>query len=34
VVDRFGRFPHRNQILGREPTPEEEAYLEGGGRTF
>lgn len=27
IVRRFGRFPHRNRILGRENTPEEEAYL-------
>jgi uncharacterized protein (DUF924 family) len=27
VVARFGRFPHRNATLGREPTPEESAYL-------
>ena len=28
LVDRFGRFPHRNAILGRENTPEEMAYLQ------
>ena len=27
VIERFGRFPHRNAILGRESTPEEKAYL-------
>jgi uncharacterized protein (DUF924 family) len=27
IVARFGRFPHRNAILGRETTPEEEAFL-------
>lgn len=27
VIDRFGRFPHRNIILGRESTPEEKVYL-------
>ncbi|MDE0148959.1 MAG: DUF924 domain-containing protein [Rhodospirillaceae bacterium] len=27
VIDRFGRFPHRNAILGRPNTPEEEEYL-------
>ena len=27
IVARFGRFPHRNAILGRENTPEESAYL-------
>jgi uncharacterized protein (DUF924 family) len=31
AIARFGRFPHRNAILGRESTPEEIAYLEGGG---
>ena len=28
VIDRFGRFPHRNAILGRPNTPEEEDYLK------
>jgi len=28
IVQRFGRFPHRNSILGRESTPEELAYLQ------
>ena len=27
IVSRFGRFPHRNAILGRQSTPEELAYL-------
>ncbi len=27
VIDRFGRFPHRNKILGRDNTPEEEEFL-------
>lgn len=27
IVERFGRFPHRNKLLGRENTPEEEEYL-------
>jgi len=32
VIARFGRFPHRNQALGRATTPEEEAWLaEHGG---
>lgn len=34
IVDRFGRYPHRNKVLGRESTPEEIAYLEQGGATF
>jgi len=28
IIARFGRFPHRNAILGRETTPEEEAFLK------
>ncbi|WP_346767089.1 DUF924 family protein [Enterovirga aerilata] len=28
VIARFGRFPHRNEVLGRKTTPEEAAYLE------
>jgi uncharacterized protein (DUF924 family) len=31
IIRRFGRFPHRNAILGRATTPEEQAYLDGGG---
>jgi uncharacterized protein (DUF924 family) len=31
IIRRFGRFPHRNAILGRDTTPEEQAYLDGGG---
>jgi uncharacterized protein (DUF924 family) len=31
IIRRFGRFPHRNAMLGRETTPEEAAYLAGGG---
>ncbi|MDP3254688.1 MAG: DUF924 family protein [Bosea sp. (in: a-proteobacteria)] len=31
VVRRFGRFPHRNALLGRETTPEEAAFLAEGG---
>jgi uncharacterized protein (DUF924 family) len=31
VIRRFGRFPHRNAALGRVSTPEEIAFLEGGG---
>ncbi|MFQ5954810.1 MAG: DUF924 family protein [Kiloniellales bacterium] len=29
VIERFGRFPHRNKTLGRTSTPEEEAFLAG-----
>jgi len=31
VIRRFGRFPHRNSILGRASTPEEETFLASGG---
>ena len=31
IIARFGRFPHRNRILGRETTPEERAFLDEGG---
>jgi uncharacterized protein (DUF924 family) len=31
IIRRFGRFPHRNPVLGRETTPEEMAFLESGG---
>jgi uncharacterized protein (DUF924 family) len=31
VVARFGRFPHRNALLGRETTAEERAFLADGG---
>ncbi len=31
VIRRFGRFPHRNALLGRETTPEEAAFLAEGG---
>ncbi len=34
IVDRFGRFPHRNRILGRASTPEEEAFLLEPGSSF
>ncbi len=32
IIERFGRFPHRNAILGRESTPEEIKFLEDGGK--
>jgi uncharacterized protein (DUF924 family) len=34
VIRRFGRFPHRNAVLGRPSTLDEQAYLRGGGETF
>jgi uncharacterized protein (DUF924 family) len=34
IIDRFGRFPHRNAILGRTSTPEEIEFLRGPGSSF
>jgi uncharacterized protein (DUF924 family) len=34
LIERFGRFPHRNRALGRESTPEELDWLRAGGATF
>ena len=34
VIDRFGRFPHRNAILGRTSTAEELEFLKGQGSSF
>lgn len=34
IVATFGRFPHRNRILGRANTPDEEAFLAGDAQTF
>nr|WP_308937185.1 DUF924 family protein [Duganella vulcania] len=34
VIKRFGRFPHRNAILGRVSTPEEQAFLQQPGSGF
>lgn len=34
VIARFGRFPHRNPLLGRASTPEEQAYLSQPGAGF
>jgi uncharacterized protein (DUF924 family) len=31
IIRRFGRFPHRNAMLGRATTPEEQAFLDAGG---
>ena len=31
AIERFGRFPHRNRLLGRTTTPEEQHYLDNGG---
>lgn len=34
IVDRFGRYPHRNAILGRTSTPEELEFLKQAGSSF
>lgn len=34
VVQRFARFPHRNAILGRSSTPQEQAFLQQPGSRF
>lgn len=34
IIDRFGRYPHRNAILGRNSTAEELAFLSGPGSSF
>ncbi len=31
IIRRFGRFPHRNRVLGRMTTPAEQAFLDSGG---
>lgn len=34
IIDRFGRYPHRNAALGRKSTPEEVEFLSGPGSSF
>jgi uncharacterized protein (DUF924 family) len=34
IIGRFGRFPHRNAILGRASTPEEDEFLRSSGSSF
>lgn len=34
IIAKFGRYPHRNAILGRQSSPEEIEYLVSGGETF
>ena len=34
IIDRFGRYPHRNKVLNRESTAEEEAFLQQPGSSF
>ncbi|MDQ3287952.1 MAG: DUF924 family protein [Pseudomonadota bacterium] len=31
IIERFGRFPHRNELLGRVSTPSEQSFLDSGG---
>ncbi len=31
IIAKFGRFPHRNAVLGRKSTPDEIAFLKAGG---
>jgi uncharacterized protein (DUF924 family) len=31
IIRRFGRFPHRNALLGRATSSDEQAFLDGGG---
>ena len=31
IIVKFGRFPHRNRALGRDTTPAEQEFLDGGG---
>lgn len=34
IIDRFGRYPHRNEVLGRKTTPEEAEYLANNQEDF
>ncbi|MNT96649.1 hypothetical protein D3C72_2388010 [compost metagenome] len=34
IIARFGRFPHRNAVLGRPSTAEEQAFLQRPGSSF
>lgn len=34
IIDQFGRYPHRNKILGRTSTPAEIEFLKGPGSSF
>ncbi|MGI9237043.1 MAG: DUF924 family protein [Woeseiaceae bacterium] len=34
IIDQFGRFPHRNKLLGRENTPQEQEFLAGDSTDF
>ena len=34
IIDEFGRYPHRNEALGRESTAEEDAFLQQPNSSF
>jgi uncharacterized protein (DUF924 family) len=34
IIERFGHFPHRNEALGRDTTPEEVKFLTGPDSSF
>jgi len=34
IIEQFGRYPHRNGILGRASTPEETEFLKEPGSSF
>ena len=34
IIERFNRFPHRNEVLGRQSTPQEAAFLKTPGSSF
>ena len=34
IIDRFGRYPHRNEVLGRQSTEEEISFLKEAGSSF
>ena len=34
IIEQFGRFPHRNEVLGRTSTPQEFEWLRKGGSSF
>lgn len=34
IIKRFGRFPHRNKIVGRTSTEEEQAFLDAGAKDY
>jgi uncharacterized protein (DUF924 family) len=34
IINRFGRYPHRNETLGRQSTPEELRFLQESGSSF